>query len=141
MVEGNIFNNSSIKTRVIESLANTYDNSNGLDEVLNVYGKIINIDTTTSIVNIYGTAQNIVTTDLVIKGKVISLNLNESTNSGIDDGSYCGIEILNQSNNNGYIKTNNDNTKYFRKLPNNNKINSICVLDSNNNLVIDGKTT
>jgi len=101
---------------------------------INIGAENINIGNNSSQVNINGTATYIATTDLKISDKIISLNLNEYTLSGIDIGNNCGIEILG-TNGNGYIKTTNDATRYEIKPPIGNGA-YILTLDSNNQMNI-----
>jgi len=125
---------------VITLKINTITNNiNSINNTINLYGNTINIGSTNSIININGTTTYIATVNLKIKDKYITLNIDPNTNLPFDNGNLCGFEILGISGN-GFIKTNNDATRYILKAPLNSDIFYISITDINNNLYISGNS-
>jgi hypothetical protein len=91
-----------------------------------------------SIINIIGTAYYVATVDTLIKDKIISLNVASDEVSALDNGNLSGIEIYG-TDGLGFIKTNEDATKFYIKAPIGQQ-NYISTLDLNNNLSISGNT-
>ena len=147
VINNSIFNNditantnlhveNSIQTKEIKTID---DNSESFDnQTLNIIGKYINIGNKNSNINIYGTTTYIATTELVVKDKILTLNLNEDNITPLDIGFNTGIQIAG-TNDYGYIKTNSDASRYLIKAPESNE-NYIATIDLNNNLTISGKT-
>ena len=125
--------------RNINTINDLYDNKNSIDQQLNINGHVINIGTPNSVVNINGTTTYVAVNELVITDKIISLNLNNSTLSGFDNGGLCGFEILG-TNGDGFIKTSEDATRYLIKAPNQTREEYITTTDLNNNFIVSGYT-
>jgi hypothetical protein len=105
---------------------------------LNIKGDVINIGDINSCVNIMGTATYIATVNLSVQDKLILLNLDEHNNA-LDIGMDSGVLIAGNKGY-GYIKTNEDATRFIIKTPIKNDYDYIATLDQYNNLHISGKT-
>ena len=116
---------------------NMYTRNISSNSTLNIISDIINIGDANTIISFNGSKLNLLNTELEVSNKIISLNFNSDL-SKIDSSKSCGFEIYTNNNNNGYIKTNIDNSCFDIKLPNDNNIKRIVVLDINNNIYISG---
>ena len=130
-ISGNSIFQNGISVSNIQSINNN---------PLNIYGNIINIGNTNSVIQLLGNTNYIGSSaDIKVADKLISLNLNISTGSGIDNGNQSGIEILGTSGN-GYIRTDPTATRFEIKPPIG-IFGYIQTTDMNNNLFVSGITT
>lgn len=120
----------------LSNLASLYNSSN---TSLNIYAKNINLGNINSTVNMIGTTTYFATNEVRVLDKIIALNLNSSLPSTVNNGEYCGIQIYSSSGI-GFIRTNNNATRYEIKAPLDNTIRYISTVDYNNNLSISGNT-
>ena len=127
-----VANNISIRNNLTCNTI-TCTNINNNSNILNINADEIIIGNSSSIINIYGTTTNVVTNELKTNNKLISLNYDQSTGKGCDIGNNSGLEFYNQTSS-GYIKTNNDATRFVIKVPNTSEEKYIATLDANNNL-------
>jgi carbonic anhydrase/acetyltransferase-like protein (isoleucine patch superfamily) len=126
----------TIRCMNIKSLSDSQTGITRQSEQINLNAHVINIGRPSSIVNIYGSATSVITTDLVVRDKLISLNLAISGTSGFDIGNDSGIEIKGTSGS-GFIITNQDATRYYIQAPQGTR-GYIAELDLSNNLRISG---
>lgn len=141
-VGGDIFINDSclvsgtstiVNTLNISGITNcdntiTCDNINSIGDTINIFSDIINIGNINSTINLVGTSYNIVNNELIIKDRLITLNHENN-----DIGNNSGIEFYTASGM-GYIKTNNDATRFVAKAPTDTTERYIATLDLNYNL-------
>lgn len=147
---GNLVSLNNIKVSSISQFNSTLQLNNiiALNDTLNLNANNINIGNINSTINIYGTSTYMAVNEVKVLDKLISLNLKSNNmlgastlhnNISIDNGKYCGIQILSSSGI-GFIRTNKDATRYEIKAPMDNNINYIATVDYDNNLSISGTT-
>uniref|UniRef100_A0A6C0ED46 Uncharacterized protein n=1 Tax=viral metagenome TaxID=1070528 RepID=A0A6C0ED46_9ZZZZ len=137
-----IFNSTSFLSKLnINGQSNINNISTNLitSNIININGININIGNPNSIINMNGTSNFVMTQQLMLTDKIFTLNYNYTTNSGLDNGNLCGINILGISSN-GFIRTSLDASRFEIKVPNSITTNYILTLDLNNNLNISGKS-
>ena len=137
LINNNLTISSNLYISGISILNNIYTKTISSNSILNINSDHINIGNIDSIITINGTTLNISTTDIKIQNKTISLNFNSDL-SKIDSGNLSGFEIRTINNNNGFIRTDINNTYFEIKLPSDNNIKRIVELDPNNNINISG---
>jgi hypothetical protein len=125
---GNINSSGTLNINNIEAIDNVLP--------LNIMANVINIGGPDSFVNIQGTTTYLAATEFIIRDKMISLNLEISTNSPIDIGNYSGFDIYGISGH-GYLRTNEDATKFVLKAPLGEEYN-IVYSDLNNIINVTG---
>ena len=99
---------------------------------INIYGTNIIFGSINSQIQIYGTNVSLIANNMNISDRLISLNINPTTQSAFDSGFLSGIEIYSSSGL-GYIKTSNDAMKFLIKAPTNSNINYIGVTEGTDN--------
>jgi hypothetical protein len=106
--------------------------------VITFNSPIINIGNNQSAVYLKGSNQYISTINEYVIDKQVYINYDYTLNTGIDDGSNSGIEIIGISGI-GTISTNENATKYkiITPLPNA-PTNYIATVDLSNNLIVTG---
>ena len=137
LINNNLSVLSNLNIDGICTLKNLYTQNISSNSILTIDSDNINIGNINSIISINGTTVNLLMNELEIENKIISLNFN-SDSLKIDSGNLSGFEIYTINNNNGFIKTNIDNTCFEIKLPSDNNIKRIVELDLNNNIKISG---
>ena len=132
--------NSQLYVSGVAYFKNNINVTNINGTTLSIIAPTISIGNSNSNIYINGTATYVASSDTLIVDKLISLNVNSSTLQGADIGLLSGIEIMGISSS-GYIMTNTDATRFILKSPLlGAPTNYITIQDSNNNLVISGKT-
>lgn len=142
IINDTIINNLSLLSSVyINDTSNiNIINTNTISPINNdlfINAPIINIGNINSDINILGTSVYIAATDIAVQNKLININCKTNL-SGINIGGLCGLHINTNNNNDGYIRTSIDGSKFEIKAPYDITNNFIASTDINYNLNISG---
>jgi hypothetical protein len=140
LISYNLSTNSLISNGLTTIASNIYSNNYlPITNSISLNSSILNIGNLNSNININGTTLNEFSNELIVVDKLISINVNYSTRSGIDIGDQSGFEIYNSSGM-GYFKTNINADKYELKVPIDNSIYNINTFNTNYDMTITGST-
>lgn len=129
---GNLQNTGIVRTNIIKTINDDFDDISDNNQNLSILGHVINIGNVESIVNIRGTTNYIMVNEIYIKDKSIALNVNNN-----DIGNSSGIEIVG-INGLGSIRTSNTADRFLIKNPEDISIDYIATYDINDHVNISG---
>jgi len=138
---GNVVSLNNIKVSQWSQFNNTLNINNAiaLNNDLNISANKIYLGNMNSNINIIGTTTYMAINEIRVLDKTIALNLG-STGVSTNNGEYSGIQIYSSSGV-GFIRANEDGTRYEIKAPLDEITRYIATVDYDNNLIISGTTT